>query len=431
MLERFFRLRENKTNIRTEVIAGFTTFMTMAYVLILHPSILSDAGMNKEAMFTVTALAAVAGTLLMAFLTNLPFALAPGMGLNAFFTYTVVIQMNYHWQVALTAVFIEGIIFIVLTAFNIREAIINSIPLSIKHAISVGIGLFIALIGLQHAEIIKPNEETFVMLGDMSNHKVWIALSGFLVMGVFLVLRVKGALLLGIITAAIAGVFLGETTIPTENLIGLPPDISPVFFKLDFRQLLKADIIIVVFTFLFVDMFDTVGTLVGVSSKAKMLDKGGNVPKAKQALFADSIATTLGALLGTSTVTTYVESAAGVTEGGKTGLTGVVVAFFFLLTLFFSGIFLMIPVAAGAPALIMIGLFMMSPVQNINMEDYSEAIPVFLTIIMMPFTFSISEGITFGILSYVIIKVLTGKFRKVSIVLYILSVFFLIKFFMK
>jgi AGZA family xanthine/uracil permease-like MFS transporter len=292
----------------------------------------------------------------------------------------------------------------------------------------VGIGLFIALMGLINAGIIQSNENTVVALGDMSNPSVWIAFIGLVVIGVLLILRIKGALLIGIFSATIAGIFLKEVNIPESNIIGLPPDISPIFLQLDFKQLLNPDIIIVLFTFLFVDMFDTVGTLVGVCSKANMLDKKGNVPKAKSALFADSIATTCGALLGTSTVTTYVESAAGVVEGGRTGLTAVVVAVLFFITLFLSPIFLMIPSAATGPALVMVGLFMISPIRKIDLEDYAEAIPAFLTILIMPLAFSISEGITFGILSYVILKVLTGNFRKVSIVLYILSLFFILRF---
>jgi len=429
MLEKLFRLNENKTTAKVEILAGITTFMTMAYILVANPTILSATGMDKGALFTATVLATIAGTLLMAFLANLPFALAPGMGLNAFFAYTVVLQMGYTWQIALTAVFIEGVLFILLTAFNVRKAIVNNIPSSLKHAISVGIGLFIALMGLINAGIIRSSENTVVMLGDMSSHSVWIALTGLIVMAVLLVLRVKGALLIGIFVATFAGVLLGETHIPESNVVGLPPGIAPILFQLDFSQIFKPDILVVLFTFLFVDMFDTIGTLVGVSSKAGMLDSSGNVPKAKQALFADSIATTLGALLGTSTVTTYVESAAGVAEGGRTGLTSVVVGILFFFTLFLSPLFLMIPSSATAPALVMIGLFMISPIRKIDLENYEEAIPVFLTILIMPLTFSISEGITFGVLSYVLLKVLTGKYRKVSLVLYILSLFFILRFF--
>lgn len=428
MLERIFQLKKKGTNGRTEIIAGLTTFMTMAYILAVHPGILSTTGMDKGALFTATALSACIATLIMAFWAKLPFALAPGLGLNAFFAYTVVAQMGYSWQTALTAVFLEGIIFIILTYFNIREAIIKSIPLNLKHAISAGIGLFIAFNGLTDAGIIVDDPNTLVTLGDMSSYTVWITLIGILLVGVLLIFRIKGALLIGIIISTLIGIPLGVTQIPANNLVSIPPSLEPIFFKFDFSDLFSLNMLIVLFTFLFIDMFDTVGTLVGVSSKAGMLDKDGNVPNAKQALFADSIGTTVGACLGTSTVTTYVESAAGVAEGGKTGLTAFVVAIMFAFALLFSPIFLMIPKAAAAPALIMVGLFMMSPVQKINLEDYAEAIPVFLTIIIMPLTMSISEGIVFGMLSYVLLKVFTGKWKQVSLVMYILSIFFVLKF---
>ncbi len=429
MLERIFNLSKNGTSIRVEVIAGLTTFMTMAYILAVNPGILSTTGMDKGALFTATALSACLATLIMAFWAKLPFALAPGLGLNAFFAYTVVAMMGYSWQTALTAVFLEGIIFILLTFFNVREAIINSIPLNLKHAISAGIGLFIAFAGLKDAEIIVEDPNTLVTLGSMSSHAVWITLTGILIVSILLIFKIKGALLIGIIISTIIGIPLGVTLLPENNLVGLPPSLEPLFLKFDFSNLFSFNMLIVLFTFLFIDMFDTVGTLVGVSSKAGMLDKNGNVPNARQALFADAIGTTVGACLGTSTVTTYVESASGVAAGGKTGLTSFVVAVMFVLALLFSPLFLMIPKAATAPALIMVGLFMLSPVQKINLEDYSEAIPVFLTIIIMPLTMSISEGIVFGMLSYVLIKVFTGKWKEVSLVMYILSIFFILKFF--
>jgi AGZA family xanthine/uracil permease-like MFS transporter len=428
MLDRIFHINKKGSNTKTEIIAGLTTFMTMAYILAVHPGILSTTGMDKGALFTATALSASIATLVMAFWAKLPFALAPGLGLNAFFAYTVVAQMGYSWQIALTAVLLEGIIFIILTYFNIREAIIKSIPLNLKHAISAGIGLFIAFNGLKDAGIIVDDAKTLVTLGDMSGHTVWITLIGILIVGVLLIFKIKGALLIGIIISTIIGIPLGVTQIPANNLVSMPPSLEPIFFKFDFSNLFSLNMLIVLFTFLFIDMFDTVGTLVGVSSKAGMLDKDGNVPNAKQALFADSIGTSVGACLGTSTVTTYVESAAGVAEGGKTGLTAFVVAIMFACALLFSPVFLMIPKAAAAPALIMVGLFMISPVQKINLEDYAEAIPVFLTIIIMPLTMSISEGIVFGMLSYVLLKVLTGKWKEVSIVMYILSIFFILKF---
>jgi AGZA family xanthine/uracil permease-like MFS transporter len=429
MLNRIFHLDRHKTTVSTEIIAGLTTFMTMAYILALNPNILGTTGMDKGALFTATALSAFIATLVMAFVAKLPFVLAPGMGLNAFFAFTVVQLMGYTWQTALTAVFLEGIIFILLTIFNIREVIVNSIPMPIKHAISVGIGLFIALMGFQNAELIVANEATMISLGSLNNKITWVALGGLLIISVLLILRVRGAVLFGILAAALIGIPLGVTELPGKNLVGLPPSLEPVFFKLDFQQLLKPDILIVLFTFLFVDMFDTVGTLIGVSSKANMLDREGKIPRAKQALLADAIGTTLGSLLGTSTVTTYVESTAGIAAGGRTGLTAFVAAICFLLVLFFSPVFLLIPQAATAPALIIIGLFMISPISKVELENYLDSIPVFLTIIVMPLAFSISEGISFGIISYVLVRVLTGKFRQVSWVLYILAALFIARYF--
>ncbi|HJX71648.1 MAG TPA: NCS2 family permease [Bacteroidales bacterium] len=429
MLEKYFRLKENDTNLRTEIIAGLTTFMTMAYILALNPSILGDTGMDRNALFTATALSACIATLVMAFWAKLPFALAPGLGLNAFFAYTVVLKMGYSWQMALTAVFVEGIIFILLTSFNIREAIIDSIPLNLKHAISAGIGLFIAFLGLKNAGIIAADEKALLSLGNMADHGVWIAFIGILVTGVLLILRIRGALLIGIFVSALAGIPLGVTKYPQGGLFSLPPSLTPGFFQFDFSKLFTIDMLVVLFTFLFVDLFDTVGTLIGVSGKAGMLDEHGNLPRAKQALFADAIGTVAGAILGTSTVTTYVESASGVAEGGKTGMTAFSVAIFFALALFCAPLFLMVPSAATAPALIIVGLYMLSPLQKVNLDNMEEAIPVFLTIIIMPLTLSISEGIIFGMLSYVLLKVFTGKFREVSIVMYILSLFFILKFF--
>ncbi|MGQ7869036.1 NCS2 family permease [Sunxiuqinia sp. sy24] len=427
-MNRFFKLAENNTTVKTEVLAGITTFMTMAYILAVNPSILSATGMDKNALFTATALSAVIATLVMALVARLPFALAPGMGLNAFFAFTVVLGMGYTWQFALTAVFLEGLIFLVLTAFNIRELIVNAIPLSMKHAVSAGIGLFIAFIGLQGAGVIVNNDAVLVGLGDMSSPSVLIALLGVLLIGILLALKVKGALLIGIFAATIAGIPFGVTHLPEEHLVSLPPSVSPIFFQFDFHQIFTIDMLIVLFTFLFVDMFDTVGTLVGVSSKADMLTPEGKVPRAKQALFADAIGTTFGAMLGTSTVTTYVESASGVAEGGRTGLTSLTVAGLFLISLFFAPLFIMIPGAATAPALIVVGLFMLSPILKIDMEDYTESIPAFFTIIMMPLAYSIAEGIVFGMLAYVVLKLLTGKHKDVSIVMYVLAVLFVIKF---
>jgi AGZA family xanthine/uracil permease-like MFS transporter len=433
MLEKFFNLSGNKTTVKTEVLAGLTTFMTMAYILAVNPDILSATGMDKGAVFTATTLSALIATLVMALYAKLPFALAPGMGLNAFFAFTVVLGMGHSWQFALTAVFIEGLIFIALTAFNIREMIVNSIPMNMKHAISVGIGLFIAFIGLKNAGIIVSSPATFVTLGDVTNLTenagAAVALVTLVITGVLLALKVKGALLYGILIGAVIGLPVGITHLP-ESFNITPPSLSPIFMKFEWSQILTLDMLIVVFTFLFVDMFDTVGTLIGVSSKANMLDKEGRVPRVKQALMADAIGTTAGALLGTSTVTTYVESAAGVSEGGRTGLTSLTVAGLMLLALFLSPIFLMIPGAATAPALILVGAMMMTPVKNIDFDDFTESIPAFLTIIMMPLTYSISEGILFGVLSFVILKVLTGKFKDITIVTVILAVLFLLKFLM-
>ena len=433
MLEKYFNLKHNKTTVKTEVLAGLTTFMTMAYILAVNPDILSATGMDKGAVFTATALSAFVATLVMALYAKLPFALAPGMGLNAFFAFTVVLGMGHSWQFALTAVFIEGLIFIALTAFNIREMIVNSIPMNMKHAISVGIGLFIAFIGLKNAGIIVSSPATFVTLGDVTNIAenggAAVALVTLLLTGVLLALKVKGALLFGILIGAVLGLPLGITTLPSSFDL-TPPSLSPIFLQFEWAQILTLDMLIVVFTFLFVDMFDTVGTLIGVSSKANMLDKEGRVPRVKQALMADAVGTTVGAMLGTSTVTTYVESAAGVSEGGRTGLTSLTVAGLMLLALFLSPIFLMIPGAATAPALILVGAMMMTPVKNINFDDFTESIPAFLTIIMMPLTYSISEGILFGVLSYVLLKLLTGKFKDITIVTIVLAVLFLFKFFM-
>ena len=429
MSKEIFGFIKGTHKVRTEVLAGITTFMTMAYILAVNPDILSVTGMDKNAVFTATALSAIIGTLVMAFVAKLPFSLAPGMGLNAFFAFTVVLTMGYSWQFALTAVFLEGIIFIILTAFNIRELIVNAIPMNLKHAVSAGIGLFIAFIGLQNAGIIVNNDAVLVGLGDMNSPTVWVGFFGILITGVMLVLRIKGALLFGILGSTVLALILGVATLPSGGLVSLPPSLEPIFWKFDFGNIFSLDMLIVLFTFLFVDMFDTVGTLVGVSDKAGMLTKEGKVPRAKQALFADAIGTTFGSMLGTSTVTTYVESAAGVAEGGRTGLTSFTTAIFFFVALFFAPVFIMIPGAATAPALVMVGLFMLSPILKIDLNDFTEAIPAFFTIIMMPLTYSIAEGIVFGMLAYVLLKVLTGKFKDISIIMYILAVLFILKFF--
>ena len=387
--------------------------------------------MDKSAVFTATALSAAVATLVMAFAANLPFALAPGMGLNAFFAFSVCLGMGHSWQFALTAVFLEGIIFIILTGLNIREMIINSIPLNLKHSISVGIGIFIAFIGMKNAGIIVPNPATFVALGDVSNVAAnpapLLALVIILLSGALLALKVRGALLIGIVAGTIIGLPLGVTHLPTSFDL-MPPSLAPIFFKFEWKEIFTVDMAVVLFTFLFVDMFDTIGTLIGVSSKAEMLDKDGNVPNAKQALFADAIGTTFGALCGTSTVTTYVESAAGVAEGGRTGLTALTTAIFFIIALFLSPFFLMIPAAATASALVVVGAMMMTPIRNVALDDFTDMIPVFLTIVMMPLTFSIAEGIVFGMLSYVLLKILTGKHKEITPLMYGISVLFLVKF---
>jgi len=425
-MEKFFKLRENGTNVKTEIMAGVTTFMTMAYILAVNPGILSATGMDAGAVFTATALSSVVATLIMALVANLPFALAPGMGLNAFFAFTVVLGMGYTWQTALTAVFIEGIIFVILTIFNIREAIVNSIPMSIKKSISVGIGLFIAFIGLQNAGIIVNNDATLISFGSISNPSVLLALIGIIIISLLLAYKVRGALLIGIFATTLLGIPMGLTKMSPDASF-MPPSLAPIAFQFDFSQIFTPNIIIVLFTFLFVDMFDTVGTLIGVSTKAKMLKPDGSIPNCKQALFADSIGTLVGACLGTSTVTTYVESAAGCAEGGRTGLTALVVAILFGVSLFFSPIFLAIPGAATAPALLLVGLFMISPIKEIDFDDYTESIPAFICLLFMPLTYSIADGIVFGILSYVLIKAFSKRGGEISPLTWILALLFVLK----
>lgn len=398
-MEKFFKLKENNTDAKTEFIAGLTTFMTMAYILIVNPSILSAAGMDQGAVFTATALSAVIATLIMGLYAKLPFAQAPGMGLNAFFAYTIVIQMGYSFEFALTAVLLEGIIFILLTIFNVREAIVDSIPKGIKNAISVGIGLLIALIGLEGAGIVVHTDGgTIVSLGNIVSGSGLLAIIGLLITSVLIAKNVKGALFIGMIITAIIGIPMGITPMPSK-IISMPPSIAPTFFKFDFHNIFSLDMVIALFTLLFMDMFDTIGTLVGVATKAKMLDKDGKVPNIKKALFSDAVGTTLGACLGTSTVSTFVESASGVAEGGRTGLTAVSTAFMFFLALFFAPLFAVITPAVTASALVLVGLFMIEPIKEIDLHDFTEAIPAFLTIIMMPFAYSISDGIVFGVIS--------------------------------
>ncbi len=427
MLEKIFKLKQNKTTVRTELIAGVITFLTMSYILVVNPNILGATGMDRSALFTATALATVLGTLFMAFIPNLPVAQAPGMGLNSFFAFSVVIGLGYTWQMALTAVFIQGIIFVLLTLFNIRELIVKSIPGTIKNAIPVGIGLFITLLGLQNAGLIVKDENTMVTLGAMSNPHVWVALLGLILTAVLFYKKVHGAFLIGIAAATIFAVILGLVHFPEGSVVALPPDISPIFVQFEWSKIFTFDMLIVVFTFLFVNLFDTIGTLLGVASKIGITDENGDFPQLKRALFADALGTTFGAVLGTSTVTSYVESASGVAVGGRTGLTALSTASMFALALFFAPLFLMVPAAATAPALILVGLFMITSVVKINFDDMTEALPAFLTIVMMPFAFSIAQGIVFGMLSFVLLKALSGKFRHISVTMWVIFVLFIAK----
>lgn len=434
IFENYFQLQENKTTVRRELMAGLITFLTMSYILVVNPNVLADAGMDKHAVFMATALATVFATLIMGLVAKLPIAQAPGMGLNSFFAYTVVMTMGYSWEFALTGVFLAGILFLLLTIFNVRELIVNNIPKVLKEAIPVGIGLFITLIGLKSAGIVVSNPNTLVALGDFSQHSVWITLLGLFVTGVLLIKGVHGAILIGIVVSTLLGIGLGDVFLP-KTLITSPPSLEPTFGKaLSFlfdedmaKSVFSLDMLVVVFTFLFVNLFDTIGTLIGVVSKTGLADENGNFPQMKKALLTDALGTTFGSILGTSSVTSYVESASGVASGGRTGLTAISVAFMFAISIFLAPLFLIIPAAATAPALIVVGLFMMSSVVKIDFNDFSEALPAFLTIVFMPFTYSIAEGIVFGILGYTLIKTGIGKYKSVSLTLYILSILFIIK----
>lgn len=423
-LEKQFKLSQNGTNVKTEVIAGLTTFMSMAYILVVNPDILSNTGMDKGALFTATAVASAAATLIMSFLANYPFVLAPGMGLNAFFAFSVVLGMGHSWQFALTAVLIEGIIFILLTFLKVREAIVNSIPMTLKHAVSVGIGLFIAFIGFVNAKLVIANESTLVGLGSIKDPNAIVAIVGLIVTVILLAKNVKGAMLIGIVVGTIVGIPLGVTPIPT-SIFALPPSVSPIALKfVGFDQILTFDMFMILITFLFVDMFDTIGMLIGTATKAGMLDKNGKLPRVERALFADAFGTTFGAILGTSTVTTFAESATGVAEGGRTGLTSLVSGGLFIAALFLAPLFTIVPSSATAPALIIVGLFMMSSILDIDFNDITESFPAFLAIVMMPFTYSIGEGLSFGIMSYAAVKLLSGRGKEVSPVIYILAILF-------
>lgn len=453
-LEKVFHLKENRTDVKTEVIAGITTFMTMAYILAVNPNILEAAGMDRGAVFTATAISACIGTLLMALFANYPFVLAPGMGLNAYFAYTVVIGMGYSWQQALAAVFVEGIVFILLSLTNVREAIFNAIPMNLKHAVSVGIGIYIAFIGLQNAKVVVNNDSTLVTMFSFKNSiadgtfhtegiTVLLALVGILITAILMIQNVKGGILWGILITWLLGIVCQLTGIYTPDAAAgfyslLPdfsngisvPSMSATFMKMDFSIVASIDFIVIMLAFLFVDMFDTLGTLIGVASKADMLDKDGKLPNVRGALLSDAVATSIGAVCGTSTVTTFVESASGVAEGGRTGLTSVVAAILFGLSLLLSPIFLAIPSFATAPALVMVGFLMLSSILKIDFNDYSEAVPAFIAIIAMPFMYSISEGIAMGVISYVVINLATGKAKekKISVLMYVLAILFILKY---
>jgi len=428
-MEKLFQLQAHKTNVRTEIIAGLTTFLAMAYILAVNPLILSDAGLNPGSVFTATALSAAIATLIMAVLANLPVALAPGMGLNAFFTYTVVIGMKYSPATALTAVFLEGLLFILLSFFNVREAIVESIPINLKKAVAAGIGLFITLIGMKNAEIIVDNPATLVGLGNVTSGPALLGLIGLVITAILYAVHVPGSILLGILITTIIGIPMG-VTVPFggwENWSIVSAPAAPVFWNFDFSNIFSFQFFTVFFSFLFVDIFDTVGTLVGVTNRAGLVDKDGNIPRVKQALLSDAIGTVFGAMMGTSTVTSFVESTSGVAAGGRTGLTAFTTGVFFLIALIFSPLFLLIPSAATAPALIIVGFLMLSAAAEIDFKDPTEGIPAFLTIVMMPFAYSIAEGIVYGILSYVVLKAVTGKFKQIPIITWVLFVIFLLR----
>ena len=451
-MDKFFKLKERGTDVRTEFIAGITTFMTMAYILAVNPSILGAAGMDTGAVFTATALASALASICMALFANLPFVLSAGMGLNAYFAYTVVLGMGYSWEVALTAVFVEGIVFILLSLTNVREAIFNAIPGGLKVAVSVGIGLFITFIGLQNAHIVVDGSTLVglfsfkgsIQAGTFNSEGITVvlALLGILITSFLVIKNVKGNILLGILITWVLGIICqltglyvpapdaGFYSLIPSGIVSAPASLAPTLFKMDFSVIGSLNFLVVVFAFLFVDMFDTLGTLIGVASKANMLDAQGRLPRIRGALLSDSVGTAVGAVLGTSTTTTFVESASGVAEGGRTGLTAVVAAILFALSLFLSPIFLAIPSFATAPALIVVGFLMLTSILKVNFEDYTEAIPAYVAVIAMPFMYSISEGIAMGIISYVLINLVTGKAKEKNItpLMYVLAVLFVLKY---
>lgn len=428
MIQKLLGFDKQTMTLRTEVIAGITTFLTMSYILEVNPSVLGTTGMDKGAVFTATALASAIATLLLAFMAKLPFAQAPSMALNAFFAFTLVQGMGYSWQTAMTAMFVEGVIFILITFLNIREIILNSIPMNLRYAISSGIGMFIAFIGLKNAGIIAPNPETFVMFGEFSPASV-LAMIGILLSGVLIVKKVKGALFYSILICTLIGIPLGVTEIPDGFFpVSMPHSMEPTFCKFDFTGFFTLDMAVIIFTLLFMNIFDTVGTLVGLASKTGIMGKDGQIPHVKEAMMSDAIGTTVGAMMGSSTITTYVESASGIAEGGRSGFTSLVTGGLFILTLFFAPLFLLIPSAATTGALVLVGVFMMDSISKIDMDDISEALPAFITIIMMVLTYSIADGMVLGLLCYVLVKLFCGKHKEVSITMYVLAGLFILKF---
>ena len=424
MLQKLFGFDPTKSTVKTEIMAGITTFLSMAYILAVNPDILSATGMDKGAVFTTTVVISAIITMLMGLYAKLPFALAPGMGLNAFFAYSVCLIMGYSWQFALTAVFLEGIIFILLTLTNIREKIVDIIPMTLKNAISVGIGLFITFIGLKSANIIINDDATLVKLGDITSGPALLGVIGIIITSILLVKKVKGGLLLGILITTVIGIPMGITQL--NGIVSTPPSIEPIFFKFEWDQIFTTDMAIVVFTFLFVDLFNTIGTLIGVSTRAGIM-KNGKIPRVKQAFLVDAIGTTAGAVMGTSTVTTFVESAAGVEEGGRSGLTAFVTGVCFFLAVFFAPFFLSVPASATAPVLVPVGLMMMASVLEIDFNDFSESVPAFLCIVCMPLCYSISDGIILGHLCYVFLNILCGKWKKVTIGMLLIAILFILK----
>lgn len=426
MLARLFGFDTKTMTLKKEIMGGITTFLTMAYILAVNPSILGDAGMDSGAVFTATVVSAVVATLIMALYAKLPFALAPGMGLNAFFAYTIVLTMGYTWQFALTAVFLEGLIFILLTLTGLRQKIVDCMPLLLRRSISPGIGLFIAFIGLKNAGIVVGSESTLVTMGNLHDPAVLLACFGILLSAVLLVRNVTGALLIGILATTLVGIPLGVTQF--SSVVSMPPSLSPIFCQFEWGSILSVDMLICVLTFLFIDMFDTIGTLIGVSNRAGMVDEKGNIPRLKDAFMADAVGTTIGAVLGTSTVTTYVESASGVNVGGRSGLTSFTTALCFALALFLAPLFLAIPGQATAPALVLVGVMMMNDIRQVDFQNYLTAIPCFVCIAFMPLTYSISDGILMGLITWVLLHICCGKMKDLNLGMIILSIMFVLKY---